>query len=459
MRVLHAIHDFLPRHRAGSEIYAFDLCRALSMDHLITVVCAEFDPARSHGEVAWRMYEGLPVVELVNNWDCASFAETYSPPIIGEQLRHIFHAVQPDVVHVHNLLNLSFDLTSIARAAGIPVVATLHDYTLVCPSGGQRIHMADAHVCRDIDETRCARCFTESAIYQHSAYMRLTRALPAQHTLREVAKTVAGRFPSLTASIIRAGRSTSSFAVTADQIAARLAAARRVIGEVDLFVAPSASIADEFIRFGVSPDRMVVADYGFAPLHPAGRSAGPRLQIGFVGTIVWHKGLHVLIDALQPLPNDSYELHVFGDLNTFPLYSADIRRRAAAVPTTFHDPFNREHAADAYAAIDLLVVPSLWMENSPLVIHEAFMAGVPVIAARIGGIPGLIADGVNGLLYDPADPAQLTAALRRLIDHRDLLAKLANAAPAVKSIADDAAEWSARYAAVIARAAALPSAS
>ena len=77
MKILHAIHDFLPRHRAGSEIYAFRLCRELSRRHEVGVLCAEYDPSRPHGSLASRLYEGLPVRELVNNWAFSTFAETY----------------------------------------------------------------------------------------------------------------------------------------------------------------------------------------------------------------------------------------------------------------------------------------------------------------------------------------------------------------------------------------------
>jgi len=94
-------------------------------------------------------------------------------------------------------------------------------------------------------------------------------------------------------------------------------------------------------------------------------------------------------------------------------------------------------------------VPSLWLENSPLVIHEAFMAGVPVIASRIGGITGLVDDGVNGLLVDPGSAAALAAALRRVSEDPALLQRMSAHAPAVKTIEQDAAEWEARYAEVL----------
>src|SRR4051812_15365982 len=134
VRILHAIHDFLPRHHAGSEIYAFELCRALAARHHVTVVCADADPSQRHGLVRWRAYQGVPVAEIVNNWACESFEDTYQSPIVTRRLTQLLRAVQPDVLHVHNLLNLSFELPALAQARGIPVVATLHDYTLVCPS-------------------------------------------------------------------------------------------------------------------------------------------------------------------------------------------------------------------------------------------------------------------------------------------------------------------------------------
>ena len=116
------------------------------------------------------------------------------------------------------------------------------------------------------------------------------------------------------------------------------------------------------------------------------------------------------------------------------------------MPVVFRGGFDRDRVDEVYQAFDVLVVPSLWLENSPLVIHEAFMHQVPVVAARIGGIPDLVAHEVNGLLYDPFDAASLAGCLQQLIDDRRLLDRLSERAPAVKSIAQDAREWEERYA-------------
>ena len=446
MRVLHAIHDFLPRHRAGSEIYAAELCRELASRHHLTMVCAEYDPGRVHGQITWRLHDNVPVVEIANNWVCATFEETYRPPVIADTLERVLDVVQPHVVHVHNLLNLSFDLPAAAKARGIPVAATLHDYTLVCASGGQRIHRAEAHVCRTIDPARCARCFVESPFHAQAAAGPVASAMAASGLVRRAVSTARQWSPSLVRAAAKAMGSARRLPVTAADINTRLAAARRVFDQVDLFVAPSRSLADEFIALGLDPSKLRVIEHGFPPMAAARRvPGGGPLRIGFVGTLVWHKGVHVLLDAVRRLPADAYELHIHGDLETDSEYVADLRRRADGLPVHFRGGFDQTRTAAVYSDLDVLVIPSIWLENSPLVIREAYQAGVPVIGSRIGGTADLIEDGRSGRLYDPVSPVELAAILQSLIDNPAQLAAWAAALPPVKGMAEHAREWERLY--------------
>ena len=452
VKFLHAIHDFLPRHVAGSEIYAFELCRELSTRHHVTVLTAEYDPASPHGHVSWRTVDGVAVVEIVNNWRCESFADTYQSPLMSGRIASVLDAVQPDIVHIHNLLNLSFDLPALAHGRGIPVAATLHDYTLVCPSGGQRIHRAEHHLCEVIDVDRCARCFTASPFASQMAFAAVSATAPAPRVVQRLARALQRRLPRLAGRAAAVAQRVASPSVTPKNIADRLARARAICDQIDLFVAPSQFLATEFQKLGVDPVRIRVSDNGFVPLQPAPviATAGP-LRIGFVGTLVWHKGVHVLLEAVRALRAGTYEVKLFGDPHVSPDYIADLRARSTGLPVRFMGGFDRERVADVYAGIDVLVVPSLWFENSPLVIHEAFMAGVPVVGARIGGIPELVRDGENGLLYDATSSGALAAALQMIIDHPDRLNDLRRGVPAVKAIAEDARDWEDRYAELLQR--------
>jgi len=277
LRILHAIHDFLPRHAAGSEIYAFHLCRELASRHHLHVLTTEYDPARPHGSIAWRVHEGLPVIEIVNNWD-GPFADTYRSARIGAQLERVLHATQPDVVHVHSLLNLSFELPRLARASGAAVVATLHDHSLVCPSGGQRLHLVERTVCDRIDAARCGACFPHSPFHAQMSVATLGNKVGFGGALAgRAARWLAHRAPE-TAALVRREVQARSQPVPASEVQARLDALRDVFDAVQLFVAPSKSVADEHERMGLHRSKLLVSDYGFvhAPVRRAARADPAR---------------------------------------------------------------------------------------------------------------------------------------------------------------------------------------
>jgi glycosyltransferase involved in cell wall biosynthesis len=456
LRILHAIHDFLPRHQAGSEIYAAELCSELARrGHHITVLAASYDPSRRQGELLWRVHNGLPVIEVINNWIFDSFEDTYRAAGLVPALGHVLAATIPDVLHVHNLLNLSFDLPALAKGRGIPVVGTLHDYTLVCPSGGQRLHRAEEHVCHVIEPDRCARCFRQSSFHSQFAFGRAL-GRPGGSMVQSLARTVRRRWPRAANAIAGAvSKAPGLEGPSPEDIERRLTAAREAAAHFDVLVAPSPSLAREFNALGFGGTRLRTADYGFSPMPAFTRrvTRSGALRVGFVGTLVWHKGVHVLVDAIGQIESGLVDVRIFGDTATFPSYVAELRRAAAGLPIRFLGRFERGNVAAIYAELDVLVVPSLWLENSPLVIHEAFMAGVPVVGARIGGIADLVTDGVNGLLYPPESSAALADALTALARDRRRLEALAAVRSPVTSLADDAGHWEQTYLSLVDRAA------
>jgi glycosyltransferase involved in cell wall biosynthesis len=438
MKVLHAIHDFLPRHQAGSEIYALNICqaqRAAGLD--ARVLCTDDDVALEHGSIRRREYEGVPIVEVINNWTFDSFRDSYRSPVLNRQLRAVLEAERPDILHIHNLLNLTFDVPAIARELGIPTVATLHDYTLICASGGQRVHRSEEHVCAVIDPRRCSRCFTEHNFFERARFgpaPEPVHVTPIQR-LRGLMRRQAGAAPVQ-----------AKPPIPASQIEERLEAVKEVFASTDLFIAPSPNLGTEYRRLGLPEEKLLVSDYGFVRPRIVPRTARTsRLRVGFVGTLVWHKGMHVLLEAIRQLPQDRVELKVYGNPKEFPDYSAALKAQARGLPVRFMGRFERDAVGEVYANLDVLVVPSLWPENSPLVIHEAFMAGLPVVGSRQGGTQDLVSDGTNGFLYEAFDARELAAVLQRFIDDPALVDRLSANAPAVKSIEDDARDLIAIY--------------
>jgi glycosyltransferase involved in cell wall biosynthesis len=152
------------------------------------------------------------------------------------------------------------------------------------------------------------------------------------------------------------------------------------------------------------------------------------------------KAPHILLEAVARLPRGSVSVDLFG---AYSPYHGDDRYRAQLEPLLqgegirAHGAIAHEQVADGLASIDVLVVPSIWPENAPLVIQEAFLAGIPVVASRIGGIPDMVAEGQSGLLFRAGDIEDLSRTLIRFLDEPGLLDALRAGIPPVRSIEED----------------------
>lgn len=214
---------------------------------------------------------------------------------------------------------------------------------------------------------------------------------------------------------------------------------RDMFEAVDCFVAPSKFLARQFADYGLDADRLVCSDYGtpVETFEPTPFPAEGPLRIGFLGSIQPVKGVHVLFDAATHLESGSFHLRIYGDAAAKPEYGIDL----AALQSGDVEIVGRAHFSsipEIIPTFDVLVCPSIWWENSPLVIHEAFAAGVPVICSGIGGMAELVEDGVNGFHYTAGDGEDLARKLKILIDDRTQLDRLRQGIPELKDMAEDA---------------------
>lgn len=412
MKILQVVHAFLPRYVAGTEIYTYHLSRALiSRGHRVRVYTRGDEAPDGEVREVETIYDGIPTRRIHAHWQgpgTAAFLHAslfaVSNPAIDRSFDLFLHEFAPDIVHFQHTYRLSASMIAVARNHRVPVLLTLHDYWMMC----HRIQLITPtmEVCDGPGSgARCAVCL------HHSVNGNGPDESPI-------------RFGTRLAGIYRARFM------------------RRMLLKTDLLISPSEFLRRKIIEFGVPSDRIIFLDNGlslerFRDL-PQHRSA--RLRFAFVGTNIVHKGLHVLVEAFNGVPIGKAELLIYGDPAVSPTYYESVKRLASHPDITFMGFFENHRVAEVMSGIDVLVVPSIWPENSPLAIHEAFLAGVPVIASRIGGMPELVRHGQNGLLFETGNPADLLAKMEYLIDNPSLVADFARNAGRVKSIQENAAE-------------------
>ncbi len=144
-------------------------------------------------------------------------------------------------------------------------------------------------------------------------------------------------------------------------------------------------------------------------------SPPPRPHFGFLGSLAWQKGVHVLVEAFNRL-SPAAALTIYGSDSAFPEYAAQVKAAARHPHLRFAGSLDYRHVGAALRQMDCLVAPSVWYENSPLVIQEAFAVGLPVVASRLGALTEKVQEGVTGYLFAPGDSADLARVLQRLVE-------------------------------------------
>jgi glycosyltransferase involved in cell wall biosynthesis len=179
-----------------------------------------------------------------------------------------------------------------------------------------------------------------------------------------------------------------------------------------------------------------------------GKRKSSLMRIGYMGQISSVKGVHILVEAFRKAKLDgSARLDVWGDLEKNRFYTQSLREIIGNTELiSLRGQFKREQLANVLAQIDILVVPSLWHENAPLVIYEAFATKTPVIATNLGGMSEAVTHELNGLLFDRGDVDSLSRQLRRIASDPDLLEQLKDGIPGVKRIEEEVEELEELYA-------------
>jgi glycosyltransferase involved in cell wall biosynthesis len=292
-----------------------------------------------------------------------------------EDWRAFLLSHKPDIVHFHHNMFLGYDMIRETRRTlpNAAILYTLHEFVSICYHNGQMIRKGSNELCPAASPRRCHECFPQ--ISSQSFFLR-------------------ERF------------------------------IKSAFGLVDMFITPSEHARQRYVAWGLPPEKVVHEDYGRIPVAPARdpAEAGHRRRIGFFGQFTKFKGVDVLLEAMKILEQQKAGIQLL-------LRGANLERTDPKFQQKIHDlleetagsvlftgRYEQAELPGLLSAVDWVVVPSIWWETGPLVIHEALMHRRPVICSDIGSMLERIDDGVNGLHFRVGDPDSLARTLRYAVE-------------------------------------------
>jgi glycosyltransferase involved in cell wall biosynthesis len=290
-------------------------------------------------------------------------------------LAKVLRAQRPDVAHFHNTFPLlSPSVYYACRAAGVPVVQTLHNYRLLCPTA---TFFRNGRPCED-----CAGRVVPWPGVVHACY-RGSRGASA---------AVGGML-----TVHRLGRTWTR--------------------AVDVYVALTPFNRDKFVQNGLPADRLATKpNFLSADPRPGAHAGGYAL---FVGRLAPEKGIATLLEAWH-LAGLDISLKIAG-AGPVPWH-----RSPPGVAWLGHQP--KAAVLSLMRDASFLVIPSEWYEGFPLVVLEAFATGLPVIASRLGALADIVDDGVTGVHFTPGDAVDLASKLTWAAAHPAEIAEFGRAA-------------------------------
>jgi glycosyltransferase involved in cell wall biosynthesis len=391
MRIAYVVHKFPPESLGGTEIHTWSLAQAVGRaGHEVHIFCPQ--PAGAVGDVrsvqdSLLLWRPPASGDAQREGPARQFWHTFRNGPIERAFERFLREVQPDLVHFQHVQGVSARLIGLAGSAGSmqprPRLLTLHDYWYFCANS--QLVRPDRRVCVDPRlGWDCVDCATARADLGWLRVLRPLVALPLLWRNRYL---------------------------------------RRMLRQIDFFIAPSEFLKAIYVGRGLPEERVRVVENGIdlerLRSHSLQLPAPPaRPHFGFVGALAWQKGVHVLIEAFNRLGTEG-ALTIYGDPSLFPDYVAQLRAATRHPHMRFGGPLPHTEVGAALEQLDYLVVPSLWYENSPLVVQEAYAYGVPVVASQLGALPEKVLDGRTGRLFEPGDSADLARVLSELVaDHK-----------------------------------------
>jgi len=384
MKILKVIHGYPPTYNAGSEIYSQSICEELAKDNEVQVFTREQNDYELDFVIRQEVQNNVRL-HFVN---LAREKDGYEHELVNRSFEKILGSFQPDVLHVGHLNHLSLGVIRVAYKRSIPIIFTLHDFWLMCPRGqflqrnfdGEKLYQ----LCDGQEDGKCAtNCYS------------MLHSCAAKDKVEDIAYWT-------------------------KWVNRRMQAVRSLIPMIHQFIAPSQYLKNRFLQdFPLPKEKILYLDYGF-PTHylsPAKKKKNSIFTFSYIGTHIPAKGVNLLIEAFKKLEGKS-QLIIWG--RTAGQNTAALKKltKKSLSPIIFKGEYvNQNIVSEVFSETDVIVVPSIWGENSPLVIHEAQACHIPVITADFGGMKEYVAHQTNGLLFEHRNIEDLAKQMQWAMEH------------------------------------------
>ena len=387
MRVLVLSHMHPAVSRGGAEIAAYQLYQQIKSQPSVKAWFVAASGGKVQERLGARFVQPFGPDEYVY---CGSgfdyFAHANPDPMFPRAFMDLLEETKPDVVHLHHYVNFGVEIFLHIRRVlpNARIVVTLHEYQAICNHFGQMVKRPSFFLCEKSSPRDCSQCFPEKS--------------PQDFFLRELYL-------------------------------------KRFFRLVDHFISPSQFLANRYAGWGLPAHAISVVENGL-PEQPEeltaseeGVQAG-QLVLGFFGQISRLKGMGVVIEAAKLLDKEGisgirFEIH--GDYSNQPLaFREEFERQLLEAPPSFHyvGPYENSRVHSLMRTAHAVLVPSIWWENSPLVIQEALRARRPVICSDIGGMAEKVRDGLDGYHFRAGNAHSLAALAKALLQQPDRLKRL-----------------------------------
>ncbi|MBT1445351.1 glycosyltransferase family 4 protein [Shewanella sp. JM162201] len=360
-KILIIAHGHPDHSKGGAEVAAYNLFKEYQNQGIDTLFLARTDKP-SHGGSAFSTINSDREILFHTYMSDFFLFQSGHKKHIWQDFRALLKRYQPTVVHFHHYIHMGLELIREVKNTlpDCKIVLTLHEYLAICANNGQMVKPGkQMKLCYKSSPAECARCFPERS--------------PADFFLREQY-------------------------------------IKSIFELVDIFISPSYFLIDRYKAWGIPESKMVMIENGQPEVEtPAPRPLAEgevRGRFAFFGQINPFKGVDVLLEAFNLLPEDikqQVHLDIHGanlEIQT-PEFQEKINKLLDDLGdlVTMHGSYESHEIGRLMEATDWMIIPSVWWENSPIVIQEAFNHGRPIICSDIGGMAEKIIDSETGIHF------------------------------------------------------------